>query len=275
MYAIRSYYVIGLAADGEIKSLVRKANAGTATKDEIDRINGKLAALKANPALETQFDSLSVIDKTGKIAACQIPELVGMDLSTMEFFKTAIGGKAGVGQMIIDNKQPPNAGITAPIFGDNGEIIGVCGIFLNPIKNLGELSKYKLGETGYLIVVDRMGLIVFHPDSDVMLKKNVNEMPGMEPLAAGLATGIAGGVSYTFNGEAKIGAFSPVAANGWMVVATMPTKEFMMMATELQIMIIIIAITSFVLAFIALLFLSRSISRPLVASTEIGYRLAT
>lgn len=108
-----------------------------------------------------------------------------------------------------------------------------------------------------------------------MLKKNVREMPGMEPLAAGLETGKAGDTNYTFNGQSKIGAFCPVAANGWMVVATMPTKEFMRIATGLQIMIAIIAIASFIAAFIGLFFLSRSISKPLVASTEIGYRLAS
>lgn len=127
-------FVVGLADDGDIKRLVRDTNAGAVTKDEVNRINEKLSALKMNAALETQFDSLSVIDRNGKIAACQIPELVGMDLSMMEFFKNAIARKAGVGQMIVDNKQPPNAGITASIYGDNDEIIGVCGVFLNPIK---------------------------------------------------------------------------------------------------------------------------------------------
>jgi methyl-accepting chemotaxis protein len=267
-------FVIGLAEDGDIKALLGKANAGIAKPDEVSRLNGKLAALQKDAALNAQFDSVSVIDKRGRIAACPIPELVGMDLSQMEFFKTAISGKAGVGPLVIDEKQPPNAGITAPVHDAKGEIIGVCGIFLNPIKNLSELSKYKLGKSGYFFVVDRGGLIIFHPDKDIMLKKNARDIPGWEPLSAGLAAGKAGGVAYSHKGQAMIGAFSPVAANGWMVVASMPTSEFQTVAIELRLMIASIAVVSFIAAFIALLFLSRSISRALVASTSIGHRLA-
>ncbi len=267
-------FVIGLADDGDIKALLDRANAGVAKPDEVSRISEKLSALQKNQALAAQFDSISVIDTRGRIVACPLRELIGMDLLQMEFFKTAMAGKAGVGPLVISEGVPPNAGITAPVFGSKGEIIGVCGIFLNPIVNLSELSKYKLGKSGYFVVVDRAGLVIFHPDEAIMLKKNVKDMPGWEPLAAGLATGKAGGVAYSYKGESKIGAFSPVAANGWMIVATMPMSEFEVVATELRIMIIIIAVASFIAAFIALLFLSRSISRPLVASTAIGHRLA-
>ncbi len=267
-------FVIGLSVDADITNFLEKANKGQITERDTRELNAKLQAINTKPDLASLFDAISIIDASGRVVSCSLPEIVGLNVSDMAFYKTAIVGEATIGQVIIDGKNPPNAGISSPVTDDYGKIIGVCGVYINPINNLSELAQYQMGDSGYFMVVDKTGLIVFHPDEKIMLAKNVKDMPGWEDLARGILTGEPGGTAFIHEGTAYGCGYFPVPANGWIVAAVMSETEFLEAANYLKMIVFLTMTISLILAFISLFLFSRSISKPLSATTAYTLLLA-
>ncbi len=267
-------FVLGLSMDGEIRDFLEASNRGRSTREDTARLNAKLMDIKKKPDLDPLYDAISIIDARGYVVSCSLPEIVGFNVAGMDFFKLAVAGRPTIGQVVIDGKNPPNAGISSPVLDDSGKVLGVCGVYINPVKNLTELAQYKLGESGYFMVVDATGLVVFHPDEKIMLTKNVNEMPGWEPLAQGVLAGKPGGAAFTHEGVKLGGAYYPVPSNGWMVVATMQEDEYLAAANSMRRTILATMAVAIAVAFVALLALSRSISKPLNKATGYAKLLA-
>jgi methyl-accepting chemotaxis protein len=267
-------FVMGLSFDAEIREILEKSNTGRLLKEDSEKVNAKLLDIKKKPDLDPLYDAISIIDARGFVISCSLPEIVGMNVAGMGFFDSAIEGKATIGQVIIDGKNPPNAGISAPVLDDSGKPIGVCGVYINPVKNLSDLAQYKLGESGYFMVVDKTGLVVFHPDETIMLIKNAKDIPGWEPLTEGILSGNPGGTSFTHEGIRRGCGYYPVPSNGWMIVATMQEDEYLAASKSMQITIFVTNCIALLIAFFAFLILSRSISRPLNKATSYAKILA-
>lgn len=261
-------FVIGLAANAELSEFLQRYERGLVDQKEVARINAKLGALRAKPDLNPLYDAISIVNKRGRVVACSLPDVVGENVAEMAFFKSAIAGQPTIGQVVIDNKQPPNAGISSPVSDFSGNVIGVCAVFINPLKNLNELAQYELGKYGYFMIVDKSGLLVFHPDEKIMLKKNITQMEGWNPLVQGISSGKNGNAVYKQGSYNYSASFFPVAANGWTIVAVMREDEILSAANKLRDYIYIIMIAAIAFAVTALTLLSRSISKPLNAVTS-------
>ena len=265
---------LGLAGDMDIRQAVKNANSGTTKGPAIDALNKKVAEIIKAEVFSGTHDAIVITDKDGLIIVGTDTRTIGLKVPTRDYYQSAIGGRTAVGQVMVGTSGNTTVGISSPVKDEAGMPIGVCAIFISSTSVTNELANYTLGKSGFFMVVDRTGLIVLHPDKEVSLKKNVKEQKGWEKLSAAVLAGKAGSTTYMDGGKQMVAAFSPVATNGWMIVAALPYGEFLVTADSLRNTIIITAIISFILAFLGLFFLSRSIYLPLNEATAIARRLA-
>ena len=200
--------------------------------------------------------------------------MVGLDVSKRDYYQTAIAGKSGVSQIMKSSDGVITAAASAPVMDGNGKIIGVCvvSILMDSVTN--GIQKYKLGASGYFFGIDRTGLVVFHPDSSMVLKANMEDYAEMKSTLDGALSGKPGYHQYTFQGVTRIAAYSTVPANGWIIMAVIPESELLATASDIRNVIVIIAIVAIIAAIIVFILFARSLSKPLKKAADFAMKIA-
>jgi len=140
--------------------------------------------------------------------------------------------------------------MTAPIM-DNGRFIGIVG---TPIELMSFSDNFitdtKIGETGYVYVVDETGVTLAHPNKKMIMNVNLNDYDfGKELLSKKN-----GSVVYDWEGEEKIAHFKSHPQTGWIVASSATTDEYLAPVRKIRMLsltlgFIVIAVTTLVIWF--------------------------
>ncbi|MGN7763809.1 methyl-accepting chemotaxis protein [Paenibacillus sp. 22594] len=117
-------------------------------------------------------------------------------------------------------------GIFYPIKDDNNAIIGfvVVDIAFKDIPAI--MQSYKLGSTGYSILVTKTGDIMYHPDPAKILKEKINESPGdLGRIGKKMLAGESGVELINDNGESRYIGYATSKDTGWSVGLTITKRE--------------------------------------------------
>jgi methyl-accepting chemotaxis protein len=189
----------------------------------------------------------------------------GTDLSGEEFFKKALQGEPVIGKV-----KPSDKGgyvlVAGPLrsvdknIGTIGAI--VSGWKLNALnKRIGEL---KLGKTGFAFLVDNKGMIIVHPEKELMMKTNIGDLKGMESVARRMIASEEGIQECPYKGDDKIVAFAPIQAAQWGVGLVISKKELMGPIRNMRNIIMLAGIIVIAVAATIILWtVQRSISTPI------------
>lgn len=102
-----------------------------------------------------------------------------------------------------------------------GDIIGVAGIDIDLSYLSESLGKIKIGETGYVFLMDRSGITLAHPDKS-NLGMDMTQYDWGEKIMSG---GKSGSLFYTFENNSKYATYQEIERLGWKIVATLPESE--------------------------------------------------
>jgi len=189
----------------------------------------------------------------------------GTDLSGQEYLKKALEGEPVIGKVKASEKG--GYVIVAGPLKSTDKGIGTIGAIvsgwkLNPLsKRIGEL---KLGKTGFAFLVDNKGMIIVHPEKELMMKTNIGELKGMESVARRMIASEEGVQECPYKGDDKIVAFAPIQAAQWGVGLVISKKELMGPIRNMRNIIMLAGIIVIaVAATIILLTVQRSISTPI------------
>jgi methyl-accepting chemotaxis protein len=189
----------------------------------------------------------------------------GTDLSGEEFFKKALEGEAVIGKVKASEKGS-YVMFAGPLKSTDNQIgtIGtiVSGWKLNALsKWLGEL---KLGRTGFAFLVDNKGMIIVHPEKELMMKTNIGDLKGMESVARRMIASEEGIQECPYKGDDKIVAFAPIQAAQWGVGLVISKKELMGPIRNMRNIIMLAGIIVIAVAATIILWtVQRSISTPI------------
>ena len=145
---------------------------------------------------------------------------------------------------------------------DNGEILGVFAldITIEDMRNM--MRNYKIGESGYAVLVYNNGLIMSHPDFEStesvylqdVLDKNVDE----------LLSGNRGITTCKYNGVEKFVAYMPIDNTKLIVLTAIPKSEVFSELVSFLITNMLVLIGVIALAFFIMTALKNLISTPVV-----------
>jgi methyl-accepting chemotaxis protein len=190
----------------------------------------------------------------------------GTDLSGEEFFKKALEGETVIGKVKASEKGGAYVVVAGPLKSANKDIgtIGTIasGWKLNALnKRIGEL---KLGQTGFAFLVDNKGVIIVHPDRELMMKTNIRDLKGMESVARRMIASEEGIQECPYKGDDKIVAFAPIQAAQWGVGLVISKKELMSPIRNMRNIIMLAGIIVIAIAASIILWtVQRSISAPI------------
>ncbi len=197
-------------------------------------------------------------------------------LGDREYVKRALSeGKVVLSEPVLSKKTNELVlVIAAPVFPEGTSKAGgiLCGrISLEDLQKT--VDGFSWGETGYVFVLDRKGMVVLHPNKEhrgtLDASKESKAITGelAEIVRKGLA-GASGIDRYMFEGREKLAAFSPAGMTGWLVFTSAYQDEFVVPVTRMRNVIIAITLALISLIAVVSFFIARSIARPIESTVE-------
>lgn len=153
-------------------------------------------------------------------------------------FYTAPYPDASTGNLVVSVAQPVKK---------DGVMIGATAIdiLIDDIAKM--VNAYKVGKNGYIVLLDAGGIVLSHPNKEMVSKPLPDAMKDVQDVMKKKERGT---ITYQFNGEERIGAFSVVNSSGWRLLAVLPKNDILENIASIQKMIALV----YAIAFVVLLF---------------------
>jgi len=203
------------------------------------------------------MEVLIITDANGKVVIDSQTKEPNIDLSDRDYMKKALGSGSETVSEVLTSRFTGNPAIfiVYPLK-ENNKIIGtlVASIKFDSISTYA--SKVKIGQSGYAYMIDKNGLIVYHPDSSKILKENASDKANDEfkLIINEMKEGKTSEAFYTYNNVYKYIAFQPV--DNWVIAVTANYDDYMASAKSIRNNTIIIVIISIIIAMICAYFYS-------------------
>lgn len=221
------------------------------------------------------LESLTLIDAAGKAVAVGLSssledlneEFLATDFNHLALFQSLRQRRGPI--WAVMESATPESEITLALgiaFGQYSLISTLNIAFLQQL--LLHLSHDQAIE---ISLIDRQGKIIFHPDPT--MGRQMHDLSHLAPIRHGLR-----GESVTRHYQWKdvnyIGSVAPIRQTGWMIMVSQPRASALASVTELIGLMLITLILTAITAVAISLFLTRRLSRPLLALESSARALA-
>lgn len=219
---------------------------------------------------KSRFETFFVADKNGIIITdASQGAYREADISKEEYFNPAVNGETLVGKVIPSEETgEPLAVIASPLMAESGEIAGVMAAHFRLANFREKLSHIKIGRTGHAFILDKTGMVISHPKSE-MIMKNLGKIKGMESAYGKMRSYPEGIENYTFGGSDYVTAFAPVKSAGWSLGITISESEYMAPLISMRNTGIFTGVFLIVLSVLAVMIFSGRFTRQINRVNEI------
>lgn len=241
--------------------------------------------MRAGPSLDNQIQFAKVNEATGQPAeVVQVTE--GWNTQTRPWYRAAVAAKGPTWGEIFPYHAYPVLALSAsrPVYGDNGELLGVLGnnFFLTHISSF--LQKMTISDHGQAFIMERSGLLVASSTPtkpfDIVQgqPRQSYSLTSQDPLiraSAGLLFNQVGGdwsriqpqqLEFRLDGDRQfmqVSALHDDYGLDWLIVVIMPERDFMAAIKASRRNTIVLCTLALAGAIASGLYTSRWITRPL------------
>ena len=202
------------------------------------------------------FEDITLIDPQGNVIDSTTYSYYG-SWPEKTWFQEALAGSAAISEV---HRIPSSTRLvvvfTAPVYSE-GEISAVVAGQMNMERVWEILDSTKVGETGFLVALDKHWNFISHPDKGLLLSRAAayRDSPGLTEVTPLPLDGA--------QGQDLVGRMAPVGVLGWQVAALQESSETYALANDtIQKVMIAVAIV-IMAAIVASFLLSKAITRPI------------
>ena len=153
-----------------------------------------------------------------------------------------------------------------PVRDRQDKIVGLLVATLDPHQMWHEISQIKVGQSGYVYVIDRHGkLVAYHELEQPVRSEVLVQVAGVKAFTG--ETSPSARIVGVYEGlleKAVVGAYAPVAGTPWAVVVESPTKEAFSALRPMTLVFVILFALAAVLAIGASSVLANRIVEPVL-----------
>jgi diguanylate cyclase (GGDEF)-like protein/PAS domain S-box-containing protein len=162
--------------------------------------------------------------------------------------------------------------IAEPIKNENQQLVGVLLAEVGLQTIINQITRIKIGQTGYAYLVNKDGRILLHPDREKVEKSE--DVSSLAPVRA-VMDKQSGVVEYEYNNQKKLAAFSYIPQTGWGLIVQQPIAEAMADVGAVQKAALIITLIAAFLASLIGIAVAGMMIKPITDISRAAGRLAT
>lgn len=257
--------------ENQIRWLARLPAELSTNEDE--RLNA-IRLLRLSPAIA----ELSELDAQGREqvrVSRRVADRIGSnaDLSASPAFRGANESRAYYGPVYFSGDTEPFMTLAARSGGRNPNVV-VAEVNLRFIWDL--VAGIRVGNTGKAYVVDRMGVLIAHPDLWPALRRSdLSAHPDVRAALDGVGPPSGGLVKEDFSGQRVLSTYATVPSLGWLVFVELPLTEayapiYASIGRSTFLLIVLLAFATLVS-----LWLSRRMTVPIQMLTQGARRIGS
>jgi len=216
------------------------------------------------------YSDLLLLDKNGSVIAGSNPEMVDTEaMADQEYFKQATAGTMFVSQVFkYQSTGRPVFVIAGPVFkGQGGPVEGVlCALVDMEQFNKVFIDSVKMGASGAAYMFDGTGLLIAHPDKDMILKTNLASLD----FGQALLNEKDNSHIYTFNDVEKLVHLSNFKDLNWTVGVGIGTDELNAPAVRIRTINSVIALIIMAIAALVVYMVARKVVVPITNAARLA-----
>lgn len=139
---------------------------------------------------------------------------------------------------------------------------------------LDEFSQFKFGETGFLVILDETGIILSHPDRQLVKTPLEVSEAGAEQLLTRAIEMRSGVTRATIQGTDGFVGYTPVRERDWIMLAIFPYSEFIAVPVRFGNTFLIILCFILMLGIVMSLYTAGAITRPVMRLARFSKQIA-
>ncbi|SCY89330.1 methyl-accepting chemotaxis protein [Alkaliphilus peptidifermentans] len=142
---------------------------------------------------------------------------------------------------------------------DNGRVVGVIGFDVDMKELTNKLANVKLGQEGYLILGNDNGMVIVHPQSEMVGTSDIT----LQSFWQEVSSKTNGFIRYQIDKENKFMSFITIPGTGWKLMGAMEEHELISSTSEIRNYITVGIAFAIAIGVVMALLLARMISVPL------------
>jgi signal transduction histidine kinase len=210
------------------------------------------------------YKDLFIINLEGYITATTMEEAILIDLRNRNYIIKGRETQSTVTSDILNARSDGTmiVNTVSPIFGDKGELIALAGVAVKAEEFVNFIKDYKVGETGYFVIIDSNGFVLSHrnPEKIGQMVDNTEYNPGDTEF-----DGENFAVSET---KSVLRTYKKMNSNNWILMAELPKSELSEKSLSLLYSIILYGGILILAAVVVSMFFSKRISKPITVITN-------
>jgi methyl-accepting chemotaxis protein len=219
------------------------------------------------------FDDILLLDKNGNVVITTQKNLEGSNLSDLEYYLKTQESKKVQFSKAKKSLSTNNLIYTTsiPMLDSNNEIYGtlLTTVALNSISDK-YLNNVKIGDTGYIYIIENDGTVIAHKDTTEILKQNFLKIN----ISKKILENKNGMEKYTYNNVEKLIYYYTDENLEWTFIATLPIKELTKTSDLVLKVVLIIVFFTILIGTILSLLISNSVSKPIVNVSRVMDKVA-
>ncbi|MDH3230347.1 MAG: methyl-accepting chemotaxis protein [Alphaproteobacteria bacterium] len=248
------------------------------SKSLLDTFVGRATRRAANERLAmtkhgySYYLTIGLVDPKGTVVASSDDYQLGKNLSNLDFFSKRSRGEAILSDATAsDNSSLPVVTVAAPVMTD-GEVAGhLFAVISLEYFNERFIAPVRVGETGRVLLFNRQGLAIIHPDASKVLKLGIKSLMTSQMTGGGKGARL---TEYVDSAVKRNAAVKTMENLGWTVIVDADQVEIEAPAKKVGTANIWASLVLLVILGIAIIVILEQIIRPLRRSTEIMRMLA-
>jgi len=238
--------------------------------------NYELTDLKLNTAStifhdQSTYEFFMMTDDKGVVMGDTVKGIYkGKNLAGEDYYQKAFQKATVIGDVGISEKTGiPYVSIAAPLVGkEEGtkkeKILGVAvtGWRLDLLNE--KINRLKIGKGGSIIITDRKGRLIVHPDKGKILKTSITEIKGMDNIGKTMLTGGEGVHTVSTDNGDQIVSFGSIPQAQWSLAIAMPVAEIQAPILHMRnILVAAVLIFSLLIGILIAWVVRREINKPI------------
>lgn len=180
-----------------------------------------ISFVKENPV----YDNIIAVNPSGINISDSTDAAGKLDLKTRDYFQASIKGEDFISDVYRSKRNDEIIfAISVPVKKD-GSVIGVAASIIAVQKFTDRyINPLKIGKKGYVYLVDKNGVVIAHPEKELILKTKIQDFEwgqGMMEKKDGEL------YSYKFKGVSRITGISIIPQTGWRVISVAEESEML------------------------------------------------